>query len=153
MRMNNPLETLPRNRQRGNALVEMALLLPVLIALFLGTWSFGYAYYVYAELEGAVRAGGRYASLTTYDASSTSSYQAAVQNMVVYGDPAGATQPLVPGLQTSNVNVVVGVANGEPMSVTVSITGYRIPGMFAYSASLTDKPSLQFPYLGNYVPI
>jgi Flp pilus assembly protein TadG len=153
MLMNTLHEIRHVNRQRGNVLIELALLLPIMISLFLGTWSFGYAYYVYAELEAAVRSGARYASLATYDASSTGTYQAAVQNMVVYGDPAGASQPVVSGLQTSNVNVVVGTVNGEPTSVTVSISGYKVPAMYFDSATLTGKPMLQIPFLGNYVPL
>jgi Flp pilus assembly protein TadG len=140
------------NRQRGNALVELTVLLPILVSLFLGTWSFGYAFYVYAELESAVRAGARYASLATYDATSTSAYQTAVQNMVVYSDPGGTSQPVVSGLQTSNVNVVVGFVNGAPTSVTVGISGYKISGMNLYPATLTNKPSLQIPFLGHYLP-
>lgn len=153
MLMNTPVKTRHNRRQRGSAIVEMAFLLPLLVSLFLGTWSFGYAYYIYAELEGAVRSGARYASLAAYDASSVTTYQTAVQNMVVYGDPAGTTQPLVPGLQTSNVSVVVGTSNGEPTSVTVSITGYQMPAMYGYPTTLINKPALQIPFLGNYVPL
>lgn len=153
MPMNTAVEIRHTNRRRGSAVIELALVLPILVSLFLGTWSFGYAYYVYAELEGTVRAGARYASLATYDASSTASYQTAVQNMVVYGDPGGASQPVVPGLQTSNVNVVVGMVNSQPTSVTVSITGYRISAMYFDPITLTNKPSLQIPFLGNYVPL
>jgi Flp pilus assembly protein TadG len=146
------MKTRSMEKERGNALVEMALALPILVLLFLGTWSFGYAYYVYAELEAEVRAGARYASLATYDATSTSAYQAAVQNMVVYGDPGGASQPVVSGLQTSNVNVVVGFANNVPTSVTVSISGYTISGMLFHPGTMTNKPSLQVPFLGYYLP-
>jgi Flp pilus assembly protein TadG len=141
------------DRQRGNALVELTVLMPILVTLFLGAWSFGYAYYVYAELEAAIRAGARYASLSTYDASNLSGYQAAVQNMVVYGDPAGASTPVVAGLQPSNVNVVVGLANSAPASVAVSISGYRMSGMSLYPATLTNKPSIQIPFLGHYLPL
>jgi Flp pilus assembly protein TadG len=141
------------NRQRGSALIELTVVLPILVSLFLGTWSFGYAFYVYAELEAAVRAGARYASVSTYDATGTSAYTAAVQNMVVYGDPGGASQPVVSGLQTSNVNVVVGLANTTPTSVTVSISGYKLSGMNLDIATLTNKPSLQVPFLGHYLPL
>jgi Flp pilus assembly protein TadG len=151
--MNALNETRHGKRQRGNAVIELALLLPILVSLFLGTWSFGYGYYVYAELEAAVRSGARYASLTTYDASNVLSYQTAVQNMVVFGDPAGGTQPVVTGLQTSNVNVVVGFANNVPTNVAVSISGYKLSGMFLDTATLTNKPFQEIPFMGYYLPL
>jgi Flp pilus assembly protein TadG len=149
--MNTPDKT-RHDRQRGNASIETALLLPMLVSLFIGTFSFGYAYYIYAELEAAVRGGARYASLSTYDATDPDAFQTAVQNMVTYGNPASASQPVVAGLQTSNVNVAVGFGHNEPTSVTVSISGYKIPGMLADGGTLTNKPSLQIPFLGHYLP-
>jgi Flp pilus assembly protein TadG len=141
-----------RKGTRGNAVVELALLLPVLTGLFLGTWFFGYSYYLYAELEQAVRAGARFASLRVYDAADPSGYQSAVQNFVVYGDPAGGTQAIVPGLLPAQVTVTRSPAAGAPASVTVSIDGYQLSGPSG-AITLRGKPSLQFPFLGNYVPL
>jgi Flp pilus assembly protein TadG len=56
-----------RKRRNGTVIVELTLSLTFLTALFLGTWQYGYAFYVYGELEQAVRAGSRYASLQTYN--------------------------------------------------------------------------------------
>lgn len=142
-------------RQRGSALVEFALTVPLLVSLFLGAWQFGYAFYIYGQLEEAVRAGGRYASLASYDAadvSNPSAYQTAVTNVVVYGDPTGGTQPVVPGLAPSNVTVNVTFAGVFPSAVSVSISGYKLPGMFA-NIVLNGKPGAPFPYLGNWVPL
>jgi hypothetical protein len=41
------------------------------IALFLGVWQYGYSFYVYAELEQAVRDGARYAAARTYDSATS----------------------------------------------------------------------------------
>ena len=136
-------------------MIELALLLPLLVALFLGTWLFGYSYYIYGELEHTVRAGARYASLLAYDTTQTSAYQSAVQNVVVYGDPspASGTWPIAPSLQTTNVQVVVTRAPVTliPTSVTVSISGYQLPGIFG-GITLKGKPALSVPFLGPYVP-
>lgn len=140
-------------KDRGNVLVELSLALPLLVTLFLGTWQFGYAYYLYGELEQSVRAGGRYASLAAYDAAKPSAYRTAVQNVVVYGDPdpgAGA-RPVVPGLLPSHVQVELIFSGALPTAVTVSISGYELPGVFT-SIVLNGKPGNQFPYLGNWAP-
>jgi Flp pilus assembly protein TadG len=140
-------------RQRGSALIEFSLAIPILVSLFLGVWQFGYAYYLYGELEQAVRAGGRYASLASYDAANPSGYQNAVKNVVVYADPApaGGAKPVVPGLLPSNVTVDLSFTGAIPSAVTVSISGYKLPGMFA-TIVLNGKPRNRFPYLGNWAP-
>ena len=142
-----------RKRERGNSIIELTLLLPILVSLFLGTWSVGYSNYIYAELEQAIRSGARYASHGVYQPSNSTVYYNAVKNAVVYGDPAGGTTPLVPDLTTSMVNVTVLPATGSPTSVTVSITGYGLPGPFGDRIQLTNKPRLQFPFMGYYVPL
>ena|SRR5579872_4964082 len=138
----------------GNAVIELALCLPVLVALFLGTLQFGYAFYMYNQLEEAVRAGARYASLRSY-ASFTptpdAAYRTAVQNSVVYANPAGGTRPVAPNLTTGNVKVTVDFQNNAPVSVTVYIDNYALPQIVS-SILLTHKPSTQFPYLGVYAP-
>jgi hypothetical protein len=103
-------------------------------------------------LEDAVRAGARYASITTYDTSNVSAYTTAVQNVVVYGNPAGGTQPVVARLQTSHVNVTVSPAVGQPTSVTVGITGYSLLTANMTTFSLSGKPWVTLPFLGHYVP-
>src|ERR1700693_2592543 len=56
-----------RDSRRGSVIVEFTLSATFLVALFLGVWQFGYAFLIYGELEEAVRAGARYASMRTYD--------------------------------------------------------------------------------------
>jgi len=143
-------------RQRGNVLVELTLSLTFLSALFLGVWQYGYAFYIYGELEESVRAGARYASERTYNSGSstpTADFQTAVENVVVYGDPApasGAT-PVAPGLTTDNVSLTVTFPSGAPTQMTVAITGYQIPTYFG-KTTLTGKPTTTFPFVGIYGP-
>ncbi len=51
-------------RQRGQSLVEMALVLPFLALIVLGTIEFGYYVYTYSELENATRRASERASKT-----------------------------------------------------------------------------------------
>jgi Flp pilus assembly protein TadG len=141
-------------RGNGTAAMELALSLPVLVGLLLGTLQFGYSFFIYNELEQAVRAGARYASLRSY-ASLTqtpdAAYAAAVRNVVVFANPAGGTQAVAPGLTAASVFITMKMRNGAPSAVTVGINGYRLPQIIS-SVLLTNKPATQFPYLGVLAP-
>ena len=140
-------------KRSGSVLVEFTLSATFLTALFLGVWQFGYGFYIYSELEQAVRAGARYASLRTYNSGNstpTPDFLTAVQNVVVYGDPAGGTTPLAPGLTTGNVSVTV-TFTSVPTEMNVAITGYRLPTYFG-SQTLNGKPTTTFPFVGVFGP-
>ena len=143
-----------RNGKRGNALIEFALSFSFLFSVFAGVFQFGYVYYLYNNLESVVRGAARYASLRVYDsATSTPSaaFQTAVQNMVIYGDPAGGGQPLAPGLTAENVTVTVTMERNVPRKVSVAIANYQIDAVVA-SINLNGKPKITFPYMGRFAP-
>ena len=135
----------------GSALVEMTIAVPLLVSLFLGTWQFGYAFFLYNELTQAVRAGGRYASVRHYDSvteTPSAAYVLAVRNMVVYGNPAGGTVPVVPGLTPANVDVKMMFVLNRPGRVTISIKDFSI-GTF-WAINLQGKPWADFVYVGTW---
>lgn len=140
--------------RRGSATIEFALSFAFLFSIFTGVFQFGYSYFAYNTLESAVRAAGRYASLHTYDSPTdtpSDAYLADVRNVAVYGNPAGAGQPVAPGLTPANVNVVMVMDRNVPYRVRVSITNYRIDAVFT-SLTLNGKPSAAFQFLGRYAP-
>jgi Flp pilus assembly protein TadG len=147
-------------RERGNALIEFALSFFLLFAVFSGIFQFAYSFYVYNALVTAVREGARYASLKPYDSTTTtpsSTFQTAVQNMVVYGDanPVQGAAPVVAGLAAGNVAVVpTGSGTGTltaPTQMSVSITNFRVDSVFG-SWTLINKPNATFPYTGILTP-
>ena len=143
-----------RRSRRGNVMIEFAIGAGVLAAIFAGTFQFGYTFYQYNTLKNAVSDGARYAALRPYDSNSSTpstGFRDAVRNMVVYGDPAGGTAPLAPGLTTANVTVQPIFTNGVPTAMTVSLTGYTVKAVFA-NTTLTNKPVVTYPYLGVYSP-
>jgi Flp pilus assembly protein TadG len=151
-------------RRSGSTLIELTLLTPLIVSLFLGTWNYGYAYFLYDKAEQAVRAGARYASVRTYDSSTSTPSQGFVddvRNVVIYGSPAGGTSVVVPGLAAANVVVQVsfydnGFAQPSgndmlvPKRVAVSINNFSV-GTFGILA-LTGKPRVEFPYMGVFRP-
>lgn len=139
---------------RGNALVEFALAVGLLLPMLFGVFEFGYAFYTYNRLIAAVREGGRYASLRTYDSSTTTpsdTYSTAVKNAVVYGDPSGNGTPIVSGLATSNIGVTMTMSQGVPDMVTVSLTNFSTDTMIK-TLNLANKPSAAFRFEGTYAP-
>jgi Flp pilus assembly protein TadG len=138
-------------------MVEFTVSLTVLIPLFLGASAFGYTFYQYAKLENAVRAGARYASMRTYDSSTSTpsaAFQTAVQKMTVYGDPAANTStatPVVSGLTTNNVKLTVTFVSGAPSAVTVSIINFKLQS-YPGTVHLNGKPYVWFPFLGQFGP-
>jgi Flp pilus assembly protein TadG len=140
--------------RRGNAVLEFALGSTFLIAVFTGTFQFGYSFYQYNRLELAVSNGARYAALRPYDSTTTTpstTFRDAVRNVVVYGSPAGGTSPVVPGLTTTNVVVTPAFKNNVPASMTVAISGFTLEGVVG-RYTLNGKPVVTYPYQGIWTP-
>jgi len=120
-----------RARSRGVAAVELAVLLPLFIALVGGAYELGRAVWQYQLLCKSVRAAARH--LATGDATNTTR-QAEARNLVVYGSTQALATPLLPGLRTGMVSLLeptttAGVRNvatgaGQLSMVTVSVSGY-----------------------------
>ena len=144
-----------RKRQKGNTILEFALGSGILIAVFTGVFEFGYSFYIYDNLQTAVNNGAKYASLRTYESSTSTPsvcFQTAVQDMVAYGDPTGTnTTPIAPNLSPSNVSVSVTFSNGVPSQMSVAISNYTIKAAVA-NITLTNKPEMSYPFLGRYAP-
>jgi len=117
---------------RGVAAIELALVLPLLLAILLATTEFGRAIYTYNTLAKATRDASRYLST---QASANATAQGIAKNLAVYGNPAGTGSPLVPGLVRSMVAVCDPVScpstnfnqGSFPVidTVTVTVTGYQ----------------------------
>lgn len=115
-------------RQHGVALVEFALILPMLLLLTLITVEFGRAIWQYNTLTKSVRDAARYLSLQT---PGTKIPEA--RNLMVYGNTAGTGAPLAMGLNTSHVpDPTWQTAGSNPVinTVTVRIEGYTFTSLF-----------------------
>lgn len=131
--------------ERGTTLVEFAIALTVFLTSMFGVIEFGRALWVHNALTDAARRGARYATL--HNPADVDS----VKNVVVYGDPAGGTQPVVPNLTTNNVTVNYSDFAVNKGTVSVAISSYQfqfiVPligtsiTMPAYSTTLTGESS------------
>ena len=141
-------------RERGHAMLELAISAGVMVSCLVGTFQFGYTFYTYNQLVTAVGNGARYAAQRTYRTGSEDVERgnAAVRNMVVYGDaqPSPDAAPVVPKLTPAEVDVRWDLAgDGTPLNVNVAIKGYTTDAIFR-SFIFDGRPCVQFPYVGKY---
>lgn len=137
-----------QKRTSGLAALELAFLLPVLVALPAAAWDVGRAVQDMERLHHGVRAGVRH--LATGDAADPTRQDEA-RHLVVYGRLQGSSTPIVPGLQMSMVNILepestpgmrlVNSVAGPVSLVTVQVQGVRfVPLLLPSSWGFTHRP-------------
>jgi Flp pilus assembly protein TadG len=146
-----------KKNEEGKTLLEFAIIGTVFLSVMFGVIEFGRLYWTHNALRDAARRGVRYAAVRKNDAVGMQ----AVKNMVVYGDPAGGTTPLVNGLSTSNVDIEYVNYNGIQLSsrATVKISNYKfnfavplIGGSITMPAYRTSLPGESVGYVPCDVP-
>jgi len=151
-----------RSRQRGVALVELAMSIFVLLAITFGITEFGRAMYEYNTLAKGARDATRY--LAMRDTADPATRNQAIC-LVVYGNPGCAGAPLLNGLTASMVSicdpaacpadhaaqgsapvinlvtVTIGGANAAPYTFT-SVASFVVPDIVFGPISVTMKQVL-----------
>jgi len=125
-----------KSNERGSTLVEFAIGATVFLTAMFAVLEFGRALWTHNALSDAARRGARYATLHAQGDSGS------VQNMVVYGNPAGSGQPLLPNLSTGNVSV--NYSNPYQINqgtVSVSITGYQFQFVIPIVGTTVTMPN------------
>ena len=115
-------------KQQGVALVEFALILPLVLLMSFIAIEFGRAIWQYNVLTKAARDAVRYLSIQT-----PGTKIAQARNLMVYGNLAGSGAPLAAGLTTSHVpDPTWQTAGTNPVinTVTVRFSGYTFNSMF-----------------------
>ncbi|SDI63238.1 TadE/TadG family type IV pilus assembly protein [Variovorax sp. OV700] len=118
-------------RQRGAALIELALITPLLLLLTFITTEFGRAMYEYNLVVKSTRDAVRYLSVQT-----PGTHIDEARNLMVYGNTAGTGTPLARGLSLSNVPAgsccTWQSAGANPLitTVTVRISSYSFHSLF-----------------------
>ena len=105
--------------QRGQGVVEAALVTLVFVATLIGILDLGQVLFVHQTFAARVRAATRYGVVRTYD-------ENAIRNMVLYGQPAapvGATSGTF-GLDASMVTVSRADAGTNEERIVVTIQNY-----------------------------
>jgi Flp pilus assembly protein TadG len=132
-----------KSRERGATLLEFAMALTVFLSSMFAVIEFGRALWVHNALTDAARRGARYAVLNSLGS------EDAVKNVVVYGDPAGGTQPVVPNLTPDNVTVTYSEFALNKGTATVSITGYQFQFVVPIIGTTITMPNYQTTLMGE----
>jgi Flp pilus assembly protein TadG len=147
-----------RRNERGVQLAECAIVLPIMLMMFGAVAEFGRYFYEYSTAAKAARLGARFMISRSLDSSNNWPGQA--KNLVVYGNTDGSGTPVLPGLSTSNVDIIYSGGsysggNGNPAQITVKIVNYKHQPIFdlgkltksSFSTAVDVKPSVTMAYL------
>lgn len=133
-------------RQRGTALVETTVCLPVLLLLMLVGGELTNAFVQHNTLTKVVRDGARYASDNAISGALRVDLTAEVinetRNLVVYGNTAGNGSPILPGLTVGEVTV--SDIGGDNIEVRAQYAYTGIVGSVLPAFGFGADPSLGF---------
>src|SRR5947207_12154625 len=135
--------TVKPKRERGQALVESALILLVFLASLIGAIDFGQLLFTHELMVERVRAGVRWGVVNAWDGTGDQ-----IANMVLYNSssvPEGGSPFL--GMTRANVSVAhtnATASNPNDERITVSIVNYRFTFL---------SPWIAHTYSGNYAAV
>jgi Flp pilus assembly protein TadG len=121
--------TIKKHNQRGASLVEFSIGATVFLMAMFAVIEFGRVLWTHNALADAARRGARYAVVNEQ------ADIADVKRVVVYGNPAGGTTPVVSNLTTDNVDVNYEGFGLDVGTVQVTIKEYD----FKFSIPMVSK--------------
>jgi TadE-like protein len=140
-----------KNEERGQSLVELALVVPILMLIAFGVIEFGRAYYQYNTLTKAVRDGARYMSYHIYN----STEEGNCAKLVVYGNSVGTGSPILPGLTTAKIQMLSSGGTtpyselNPPKYVTVRVDAYPFSPVIPFiNLNASFSPQCTMLYVG-----
>lgn len=120
-------------KQRGQTMVEAALVLSLFMMIILGLVNFGYILWMHQTLEHRARTAARYGVINPTDTTG-------MQNMVLYNSTTGSG-PGMFGLTASNVLAAHNSSSSFEERINVTVTGYQFflwfPGMAINGKDIT----------------
>jgi Flp pilus assembly protein TadG len=139
-------------QERGSSIIELAIVFPILLLFFVGVAELGRLFYTYNTLAKATKLGARYLSnkrdLTTGTQTEIDARILQAKSLVVCGYEDCTNQtPILPGLNTTKVNITPPNGGALVSYVTVSIQDYPYaPGVFNLSGPTgVAQSAIYFP--------
>lgn len=132
--------------QNGNATVEFAAILPIMMLLIFSTAELGRALHNYNTLTKSVRSGARYAAEYVLDgvqqAQIDNALRTKVKNLVVFGAPNDTGAPLLNGFNSDSVSVEIKQGAGYDEPHVQVIANYRFVPLVGNIPGLDSESSL-----------
>lgn len=141
---------------RGAALVECAIILPVFLALVGGLYEFGFYLYQEQLITSGVRDAARYLSLTADPTSPTGQMEA--KNLAVTGSIDGGT-PRVAGWTASDISIAVTAVDnsdgtysgGATIQIVTVATSFPDPSLGFLGLLGLAKPTISASYQERFI--
>lgn len=144
--------------EKGQSLVEFAMVLPLLLMIAFGVTELGRAYYQYNTLTKAIRDGARYLSSNAYNAGNITN----AQNIAVYGNTGGSGTAVLPGLTAGSITITGEAASpstggtppwdsaNPPDWIVVSVSGYTFNSLVSgiINLNVNLSPEIRMRYVG-----
>src|SRR5438105_10934941 len=136
-----------RGSQRGQAVVESALIMLIFLPVLIGILDFGQFLYFHQSLTERARAAARYGAVHAYIDGSDS------VNVAIYNDAAGTGTPLLPCIVTTctandgtqvqaTVTATVSSAASDDARITITVSNYPFSFLSPYLSKSTWRKTI-----------
>ena len=129
----------PKTDEKGQSLVEMALVCLIFFFLLFGVLEFARALWTYNTIVQNTRAAARWAVVNVFDIDK-------IRNIVIYGYPdVSSGSPMVPGLNPGQINASLVTLEADTSSppkpisqkISVSVSGYQFQFLIPIAPTIT----------------
>ena len=129
----------------GAAVLEAAIVLPVLLVLMGGIYDFGRAYATMSAAQKSLRGAVRYLTLQPFAFACGNTAQGNAKNIALYGNTAGTGSALVSGWQAADISVSIVDGNNAAIN---NCTNYPTVVKISMSSSKVPYNSLMWGIIG-----
>lgn len=158
--MTNDQSERKRRHERGQAIIELAFQIPLLLLILFGCFQIARVFYLYHTLQKAVRGGAalmaRSAGINYCSAGDATMTD--VRNFIVFGNLQGEGTPVVPGLTSDMIQIfpervvsgtttVTGCACNEDADGCDVSSGGRAPDFVVVNLGSGFPLQVPFPYV------
>jgi len=134
-----------KHRQKGSAIIETALIIPLFLLLFMGVADYGRVFYTADLVVHAAEAGAQFGAMNTTNAADNIGMQTAATN---------AASSSITGLTATATSFCTCGAGGSSVSCASTCVGYGTPAMYVQvKTQATFKTLASFPGLPHSIPL